>query len=327
MAPRLVASQHNMISDMIASKSLKTVDMAAAAGCSDRTIRSIRSNLRCFGSSRAPFNGGGRRRQITPIMLDALRERLLEKPGMYRDEMVLFLYDEFEITVNNSAVSRALASIGWTKKATRQIAKERNADLRDYYLHNLSVFQSHHLVYVDESGCDKRIGFRRTGWSPLGVAPVQIAQFHRDRRHQILPAYTQDGVLFYRVFQGSTDSVIFEDFIEQLLQHCGCWPEPKSVLVMDNASFHHSEGVKELCVRAGVKLVFLPPYSPDLNPIEEFFGDLKRFIRRNWVEYESNPAQDFGAFLEWCISVSGGRVGNARAHFRHAGVTIKASCV
>jgi transposase len=217
MAPRLAASQHDMIRDMIASKSLKAIDMAAAAGCSDRTIRNIRSNLRCFGSSRAPLNGGGRRRQITPVMLDALKERLIEKPGMYQDEMALFLYDEFEILVNNSAVSRALASIGWTKKTTRQIAKERNANLRDYYLHNLSAFQSHHLVYVDESGCDNRIGFRRTGWSPLGVAPVQIAQFHRDRRHQILPAYTQDGVLFHRVFQGSTDSAVFEDFIAQLL--------------------------------------------------------------------------------------------------------------
>jgi transposase len=53
------------------------------------------------------------------------------------------------------------------------------------------------------------------------------------------------------------------------------------VLVIDNALFYYSEGIKELCVRAGVKLVFLLPYSPDLNPIEEFFGDLKRFIRRN----------------------------------------------
>jgi transposase len=210
-----------MIRDMIVSKSLRAIDIAAAAGCSDRTIRDIQSNLHCFASTRAPFNGGGRRRQITPAMLDALRDKLLEKPGMYQDEMAVFLYDEFGILVNNSAVSRALASIGWTKKASRQIAKERNADLRDYYLHNLSAFQSHHLVYVDGSGCDKRIGFRRTGWSPLGVAPVQVAQFHRSRRHQILPAYTQDGVLFHRVFQGSTDSVIFEDFIEQLLEHCG----------------------------------------------------------------------------------------------------------
>jgi transposase len=303
-----------MIKDMILDNSLKAVEMAAAAGCSDRTIRNKRSNMRCFGSTEAPPNRGGRRRRITPVMLDALREKLLEKPGMYQDEMVVFLWDEFDILVNASAVSRALASIGWSKKATRQIAKERNADLRDYYLHNLSAFQSPHLVYVDESGCDKRIGFRRTGWSPLGVAPVQVAQFHRDYRHQILPAYTQDGVLFYRVFQGSTDSAVFEDFVEELLEHCGRWPEPRSVLVMDNASFHRSERVKMMCDEAGVKLVFLPPYSPDLNPIEEFFSDLKRFIKKNWQAYANDPSQDFTVFLEWCIRVAGGSADNARGH-------------
>jgi hypothetical protein len=98
-----------------------------------------------------------------------------------------------------------------------------------------------HLVFIDESGCDKGIGFRRTGWSPLDVAPVQVAKFHRDRLYHILPAYTQDGVLFSQVFQGSTDSAVFEDYVEQLLPHYGRWPEPKSVLVMDNASFHHTE--------------------------------------------------------------------------------------
>jgi hypothetical protein len=152
------------------------------------------------------------------------------------------------------------------------VAKERNADLRDHYLYNLSAFQSWQLVYVDESGCDKRISFRRTGWSPLGVAPIQVARFHRDRRWQILPAYTQDGIFLSRVYQGSTDSSVLEDFIEQLLAHCGTWPEPKSVLVMDNASFHRSERVAQLCQDAGVKLVYLPPYSPDLNPIEEYFS-------------------------------------------------------
>jgi hypothetical protein len=46
-----------------------------------------------------------------------------------------------------------------------------------------------------------------------------------------------------RVFRGSMDATMFEDFIAQLLQHCGKWPHPKSVVVMDNASFHLSEGV------------------------------------------------------------------------------------
>lgn len=62
-------------------------------------------------------------------MLDALRERLLEKPGLYQDEMAVFLYDEFGIHVTTSTIGSALASAGWTKKATRHVAKERNADL------------------------------------------------------------------------------------------------------------------------------------------------------------------------------------------------------
>lgn len=75
------------------------------------------------------------------------------------------------------------ALISWTKKAARQKAKERNQDLRDEYIHDISEFQSHQLVFVGESGCDKRVGFRRTGWSPLGVAPVQVSKVHRDRRY------------------------------------------------------------------------------------------------------------------------------------------------
>ena len=52
-----------------------------------------------------------------------------------------------------------------------------------------------------------------------------------------------------------------------------------------------------MCSEAEVKLVFLPPYSPDLNPIEEFFAELKAFIRRNWHSYEDNPDQGFDIFL------------------------------
>ena len=51
----------------------------------------------------------------------------------------------------------------------------------------------------------------------LGVTPTQVAQFQPEHRYQILPAYAQDGVILVRLFQGSTDSTLFEDFIEQLL--------------------------------------------------------------------------------------------------------------
>jgi len=127
-----------------------------------------------------------------------------------------------------------------------------------------------------------------------------------------------------RVFQGNTDNNMYDDFIEQLLHHCGRWPEPKPVLIMDNASFHRSERIEQMCVDAGVKLVYLPPYSPDLNQMEELFAELKAFIKKRWHEYEDNPAQDFGAYLEWCISVVGGKKRSAEAHFRHAGVSVEA---
>jgi transposase len=101
---------------------------------------------------------------------------------------------------------------------------------------------------------------------------VQTARFHREERHQILPAYTQNGVLHTRICQGSTDGELFADFIKELSPMCGRWPEPNSVLVMDNASFHQGASIKELCDEAGVMLFFLSPYSPDLNPIEELFS-------------------------------------------------------
>lgn len=231
-------------------------------------------------------------------MLEALCDHLLEKPGLYLEEMAVFLWDGFQTLATTSSIRRALVSKGWSKKVAQQRAKEQNAELREIYLHNLSEFESYHLVYVDESGCDKRIGFRRTGWSPLGVAPRQVSQFHRDERYQILPAYAQDGILLTRIFRGSTDAAVFEDFIDELLCHCGRWPEPKSVLVMDNASFHHSERISQMCTDAGVKLVYLPLYSPDLNPIEELFAELKGFIRRNWSYYAEDPDREFDSFLE-----------------------------
>lgn len=85
-----------------------------------------------------------------------------------------------------------------------------------------------------------------------GITPVQIKRLHHGQRFQILPAYTQDGIIYFKVFEGSTNSKRFEEFLERLLPYCGKWPEPKSVLIIDNASIHHSERIQQLCDDAGV---------------------------------------------------------------------------
>jgi hypothetical protein len=112
MAPNLIASQHELIRDMIINRSLTTAKMTDITGCSTRSIKAIRSNLRYFGNTKAPSNGRGRRRSITPSILDALYEHLLEKPNQYLDEIAVFLWDEFEILTTTSSISRALTSTG-----------------------------------------------------------------------------------------------------------------------------------------------------------------------------------------------------------------------
>jgi len=110
----------NIINIVIPSKS-KDTEIAEAAGCTPRSVRAIRWKTRFLGTPRAPRNSPGRKRSITPSMLNALCEHLLEKPGLYQSEMIVFLWDEFEILITASSIGRALALKGSTKKTIRQV--------------------------------------------------------------------------------------------------------------------------------------------------------------------------------------------------------------
>ena len=280
--PQLSSAAVGRLSSMIESGRFTLNEMAIASGCSIPSVVRARDNLRQFGTARSPRGRGGRPSRITQAIGAALQRLLFESPHQYLEEMRGFLLNEFSILVSTSTISRTLSRMRWSKKIMRRRAKERNPDLRDFYMYKISNLHSWQLIFVDESGCDKRAGLRRTGWSPRGVTPVQVDQFHRGKRYQILPAYCQDGLLLAKVFQGITDTEVFEDFIERLLSLCGRWPEPKSVLVMDNASIHHSARVKRMCQEAGVLLIYLPPYAPDFNPIEELYTWYKiKFRFRN----------------------------------------------
>jgi transposase len=69
------------------------------------------------------------------------------------------------------------------------------------------------------------------------------------------------------------------------------------VLVIDNASFHQSNRLRQICEEASVTLLYLSPYSPRFNPIEEFFAELNAFIKKSWQVFEEAPGQGFDEFL------------------------------
>jgi transposase len=93
--------------------------------------------------------------------------------------------------------------------------------------------------------------------------------------------------------------------MEQLLHRYTRYLEPDSVLIIQNASFHHSERIAHIRRDSSIKLLYLAPYYPDLSPIKEFIAELKAFIKKQWHKFESSPHEGFRAYLEWCIMAVG----------------------
>ena len=90
---------------------------------------------------------------------------------------------------------------------------------------------------------------------------------------------------------------------------------PRSVLILDNVSIYKLTRLQELCKEYSVLLKFLPPYSPDFNPIEAIFNDIKAWIKRNYQLMEDFAS--FKAFLHFAIEQVCGT--HAREHFKEAG--------
>lgn len=144
------------------------------------------------------------------------------------------------------------------------------------------------------------IGDRRYGWAPLGTTPSVIQDLKRSTGWSILPAFTIEGYIAYKIHHGSITMEIFNKFVmtEVLLNYAG-GDGPRSVLVMDNVSSHHNADLTAMCYEADVLLAYLPPYSPDLNPIKTFFSILKHWICRhsNLIKSYTEETRGFAQFL------------------------------
>ena len=142
----------------------------------------------------------------------------------------------------------------------------------------------------------------------------------RSKRWSILPAITLDGYLAWEIYQDSFTAERFNAFIEiHVLPLMRPYSEDASccVLVMDNCSIHYSEELIEMCQRKGIHLVYLPAYSPDFNPIEQSFAQLKAWMRRN-QRLADLFGYNFEGFIQLAMrSVFQGK--DARGHYRACG--------
>lgn len=138
------------------------------------------------------------------------------------------------------------------------------------------------LVFLDETAVKTNLT-RLRGWAEKGERLVEAIPGGRWNTNTLVHAVALDGTRAAMVLDGPLDSVCFTGFCEQLLAptlHAG------DLVVLDNLSSHKCASAIAAVESVGAKMIFLPPYSPDLNPIENIFSKVKQLLRgyrpRSW---------------------------------------------
>ena len=132
------------------------------------------------------------------------------------------------------------------------------------------------LVFVDEMGSNTSL-HSHYAWSKRGERAYCSVPRNRGKNTTLLASMSVEGMGPSVAIVGAVDTQAFEAYLEQVLVP---YLRPGQVVVMDNLSAHKGERVKELIEGVGCELLYLPPYSPDLNPIEECFSKVKSLLRK-----------------------------------------------
>ena len=164
---------------------------------------------------------------------------------------------------------------------------------------------------------------RPYAWSRRGERATCYEFQFRGSKYSILPALSLDGILHLEVVQGAVTGADFRRFVQGLLPHMNEWPLPNSVLVIDNASIHKVARIRELVEERGTRLLYLPTYSPDFNPIESAFSTIKAWLRANRDrvnrEMEAEDGSVYNALWDAVYSVT---PEDAKGWYKHCGYTV-----
>lgn len=187
--------------------------------------------------------------------------------------------------------------IGWKlllKKEPKY--KERRESERKEFIEEISTIDPKKVICIDESGTDNNI-VPQYGWSEKGFRSYAEQSGFRTQRLSIVAGYNRGTKEIIAPFEysGYTDTGLFNGWFEQQLLPA---LKPGDVVIVDNASFHKDPELQIMAEAYGVRLIYLPAYSPDLNPIEKFWANLKRNIRKIIKKCESLQDAITQAFKE-----------------------------
>ena len=165
------------------------------------------------------------------------------------------------------------------------------------------------LVFVDEMGTNVSLS-QLYAWSRKGERAFGSAPRNWGNNVTLLASITREGLGPCLAVEGATTREVFEAYLERVLAPTLV---PGQVIVMDNLSAHKGERVRKLIEQRGCELLYLPPYSPDFNPIEQAFSKIKGLLRRAEARTREVLIEAMGRALS-AVSAE-----DARGFFSHCG--------
>jgi len=237
-------------------------------------ITRLRQLHRDTGSLEPRPHGGGNPSVLSPEDLEHLRQAVRERPDATLEE----LRQRLGATCSLMTISRALRRLGLTRKKKVPRAEEQGRPevrrRRREFRAELSGVDPRRLIFVDESGANTAMT-RTHGRAPAGRR-VYTDTPGRWESITMTCGLRLAGVTAPLAFRGATNSETFEYYVKDVLV-----PElePGDVVVWDNLKPHESEEAIEAIEGAGARVAALPPWSPDLSPIEEMLSKVKGAMR------------------------------------------------
>jgi len=193
--------------------------------------------------------------------------------GRTQEEMA----EIWEGEISSRTIGKALKKIGYTRKKKTYGYRERDEGKRQEFLAKISQKKPEELVYIDESGMVTREDYGY-GWNPKGTRFHDLKSGKRSVRVSIVSALCQGQLVAPLTFEGSCNHFVFEQWlVEQLLPKL----KPGQTIILDNATFHKSQKIRELIKSVECEIQYLPPYSPDLNEIEHYWFPIKNRVRKS----------------------------------------------
>jgi transposase len=224
--------------------------------------------------------GGDRRSGRIEAHSDFILAQIDEKPDMTIIELRDALRERHDLAVGYGTMWRFLARHGITrKKKTGHAAEQERDDVavaREEWFESELDLDPEKLVFIDETSISTNMA-RRFGRAPCGERCRASVPFGHWKTTTLIAALRVDRVDAPMTIDGALDGRSFLAYVEQVLAPTLRTGE---IVVLDNVSTHKVAGVREAIEASGAKVLYLPPYSPDFNPIEKSFAKIKSVLQR-----------------------------------------------